>query len=67
MRWVKKQRPEKSGWCLCITYKSKTMTVLHYSKKHDGFNCFDSLGDKKHEMKVKYWMELPKLPKGVEL
>ena len=65
MNWYRGKRPEESGWYLCITDKYRTMSILHYSKKHDGFNCFDSLEDKKGEMKVKYWMELPKPPEGV--
>ena len=66
MRWVKKQRPEKSGNYLCVIGRYNTMTVLRYSKKHDAFNCFDESEDKKYEIRVKYWAPLPPLPAGLK-
>lgn len=67
VKWHKTdERPEKDGNYLCIPKRSKGPTVLHYSKKHDGFNCFGSLEDKKCEIKVRYWMELPELPKEMK-
>ena len=56
------EKPKESGEYLCYIYGE--WAILHYSKVHDKFNCYDHFDEKyanKHEIKISHWAELPEV------
>jgi len=56
------EKPKESGEYLCCI--DGEWIVLHYSKIHEKFNCFDKYDKcyaKINEIKITYWAELPEL------
>lgn len=61
---VEDRLPEESGYYLTLLTMERYM-VLHFSKKHRKFNCYDTLelSDLIPIEEVTHWMPLPEPPK----
>lgn len=58
---ARKVRLEKS-YDHVLVYNEEIWQTMSYSRKHDAFNCYDSLDEPEHALNAEYWCELPEMP-----
>ena len=53
--------PQTEGWHQVIVNNglSRHLEELHYSPKHQRFNCWDSNPSPEHAIRVEWWAERP--------